>query len=413
MQDPEFLERPALIALGAGIHQQPVIQAARRLGYPVAAVDQNPRAPGFADASWQIHSSILRPRRIARAALEELERPVAGVVARSFGAATLSAALVSRRLGLHSENLRSLRFFRNKRRAKLRLQEAGVPSPQILGWANDAQRQAILEMAPVLARPAGGHAKRGILVLESAGAIESFLRDHPDDDGRWLVEPFVEGREITVLAFAIEGKAHPLFVSDKLVSERAPRFAEVEHRFPSSLEPSLKARIRDLLDRTLLASGYRNGPLVAEFLAPDDPLDPSRELLLIECNPETGGEYLAETLGKFALGHDYFEDLVRLSAGDSPDLSPYLRPPERAIIIRFALPQRAGKVHSVRLAPDSAADSAVIFARSLKQAGDMLSLHSGNLDRIAVYAMQGPIDAMPALIERANEYARNTELRYE
>lgn len=411
--DAAPLERPALIALGAGMHQQPLIRAAERLGFPVAAVDQNPRAPAFADASWQIHSSILRPRRIARAAVEQLERPVAGVLARSFGAATLSAALVARRLGLRSENLRALRFFRNKRLAKKRLNEAGVPSPQIVEWRMGADLDRIAAMCPLIVRPASGHAKRGVQLLESTGAVRAFFQEHPGDSGHWLVEPFVEGREITVLAFAIEGRAHMLFVSDKFVSERPPRFAEVEHRYPSTLENRLKVRLRDLLDRTLQASGYRNGPLVAEFLAPDDPIDPSRELLLVECNPETGGEYLAETLGAVALDHDYFEDLVRLSTGDRPDLTPYLRPPRKSVVIRFALPQRAGRIRELQLAPEVEKDPGYLFARPLRAPGDRITLHAGNHDRLAVYAFAGAVDELAQIAERAAAFARTTEVRYE
>ena len=37
----------ALICIGAGKSQQPVISTAKELGYAIIAIDQNPSAPGF------------------------------------------------------------------------------------------------------------------------------------------------------------------------------------------------------------------------------------------------------------------------------------------------------------------------------------------------------------------------------
>ncbi|MCB1320665.1 MAG: hypothetical protein KDK34_10455, partial [Leptospiraceae bacterium] len=158
------------LSLGAGQHQLSLIQAARDLGLRVIAVDRNLGAPGFRYADLQLQCSILRPRRIIRMLGENMtDGRIVGVGCRSFGRANVAAALVARHFRTPGPTLAHLKHFRDKRANKLLLQKAGVSMPRIFTWDSNAGRLALSRARPpLIVRPAVGHGKVGLQLLNKA-----------------------------------------------------------------------------------------------------------------------------------------------------------------------------------------------------------------------------------------------------
>ncbi len=412
--EAETLLRPAVISLGAGAFQTPVLEAARRAGYDPIAVDRNPRAPGFRSAALQVHRSILAARRIAELVGEGFPgRSVDGVLARTYGAGVVSAAILARRLRLPGPDPRALRYFRNKRRVKERLAAAGFDTPESYAWGSREERRRF-QKAPgaLLARPARGHAKQQMLLLHTRKDRAAFLRAHSPDTGAWLVEPLIESRrELTVMAFALAGRAHIVLQTEKIVSSTPPMFAELAHIFPVQLASDQSQAIQATLDHLVQNSGLDRSPLVAEFLLPTrSDADDARAArpLLVECMPETGGERLAELMIPTVYGADYFEQLVRLAVQGEVELERFVRP-QRSAVIRYVL-QQEGELSEFAFPEKRAAG--LIAQERLIRPGTRTLLARANLDRLAYFALAGELDEREALQRRAEVYAAEFTIDY-
>ena len=91
----------ALISLGAGPHQLPLIDAAQELGLEVVAIDGSERAPGL----WRVLWPVLESTHDTDAVVEELREleddvDFKGVVCRSTGKALETAVVLARTFGL-------------------------------------------------------------------------------------------------------------------------------------------------------------------------------------------------------------------------------------------------------------------------------------------------------------------------
>ncbi len=422
---PPEAPRGYFLSLGAGRHQVPVIAAARRLGFPVVAVDRDLKAPGFERAAVQLQCSIVRTRRILEMLRENLTPlPIAGVACRSFGRAGLTAAILARRYETPGNDPGVLRKFQNKRRLKTLLARAGIPIPPVFAYGTLVEREALRTFGEtLLVRPATGHGKLGLRLLTDEVERGRFLQIHLRDRGELLVEALVPGQEVTVLGIVQDGRYAPVCLSDKRVSQGPPLFIELGHDFPALVSTQERATIDDHMQTIVDATGLRSGPIVAEFIlrerATPGPASP-REALLVECAPEIGGEYLADVLVPAMLGDeipadpltgqqpdrprassdglqgvDYFEELVRLLTGGVFRTEPFaaaLDNPRRQVAIRF-VPQATGVLKSIALPDELRKAPGLLYAKLLKAAGATLSLEGGNPDRLAVFALAARLPA--------------------
>ncbi len=407
------------IALGAGNHQLPLIRAARELGFGVIAVDKNLRAPGFELANIHLQCSILRPGRILHLLQENLTHGlIAGVGCRSYGSVNLSAAILSRALGTPGPSLENIRAFRNKRILKERLSKYEIPVPRSFSWKTAAEKRTMIAASPLIARPSFGHGKMGIQILTSSDEVRRFLNENPVDRKSFLVEELIHGREATVLGLVRGGKFHMAALTDKVISNEPPMFAEVVHRYPSRLSSRLKQKIQTYMQKITSALALQNGPLVAEFMIQDDFGSPGRELMLVECAPEAGGEYIADYLVPAASGKNFFQETVRIFAGqdvqgpvfENDDIG---HPPsEKKILIRYIMPEE-GLLKSIRFPDRLQKHPGFIFSKYLKNPGDRTSLRRGNLDRLAVFILSGTLEQSAQLEAEMEQIVKDVEIVYE
>jgi predicted ATP-grasp superfamily ATP-dependent carboligase len=406
-------EKKYFVSLGAGRNQIPLIRAARELGYPVIAVDRNPAAPGFEFADIRLFCSIRKPYTIMRKIREGLIiDSIAGVASRSFGAANMSASIIAEGFRIPSIPKETLRLFRNKRRLKRFLSNQGVPIPRTHSWKTQKQRAALLSAkAPLIVRPAiGSHGKIGLGILSTRDRIEAFLEKNSPDTEKFLIEEYVEGMEITALGYAENGVYRNVIFSDKIVSRKPPLFAELAHRFPSHAGPEDLAEIEATLQRIITALGITSGPLISEFIIPSKKRS---KPLLVECAPETGGEYIADCIAPASINYNFFSKLVNLSLNINDSEDPYTpnMAPGKSVIVRF-IPQRDGILEEIRFPPGLLNHPGHLFSRLLKSPGDATSVTRGNLDRLAVFALEAPIEGAAELEIDVESIVGETVVQY-
>ena len=249
--------RKRLLVLGAGPAQIGLLRAARERGLFVVAVDRDPGAPGFAYADKRAIVSTEDEPGVDRLARAE---SVDGIVSPGADWPVGVAARVAERLGLpHPIDPVTATLATSKQRQRERLAAAGVPQPRVLTRPE----------APCVVKAPDRQGQRGLTFVrteaELAPAIEA--AQAASRDGTYIVEEYVDGPEVTVVAFSVDGAFHPLLVTDRVTAE-APAFGvALAHVWPcvgSTQAPIEAARA------AAEAVGVRNGPTYTQIRVGDD-----------------------------------------------------------------------------------------------------------------------------------------------
>jgi biotin carboxylase len=243
---------PRVLVLGAGPAQLGLLESARANGFWTAVADRDPAAPGFQLADRRCIVSTEDEPAIERlAGALDLD----GLIAPGTDWPVAVAARVAEKLGLpHPISPATAVLATNKLRQRERLAAADVPQPR---WQVVSDREVELEV-PLVVKAPDRQGQRGMsLVLDEAELPEAveLARAYSRADAA-LVEQLVEGPEVTVIGFSVEGEYLPLVVTDRLTAE-APAFGvALAHVFPS---PQAAAAV-EVASRAVAALGIENGP---------------------------------------------------------------------------------------------------------------------------------------------------------
>ncbi len=408
------LENPRyFLCLGAGVHQIPLIQAARSQGWKVIAVDHNLKAPGLKMADLQVQCSLDDPDKIVQTILENFGPDIIGAVGgRSFGALNRNLSLVAEAFQLPCTPSRSINQFMHKKHYKLRLARAGVRIPRIYSWGKRADQERLLNAPlPLLYRPAVGHGKKGIGLIHENDRRVAFLQKHQEDDDSILVEEFLTGREFTILGMVVRGEFRPILITEKERSSRPPLYAELAHKYPAWLEPEKESEMVDMMQKIATEMEIHSAPLLGEFILGNSRRVKQDRLYLVEAAPEVGGEFLADVMVPALKQVNYFQELIKLQAGLEVSHALFSNDLKDSAIIRY-IPPGEGILQSIEFPRRLKSMKEHLFSSNLKEPGAKINTRGGNLNRLGVFALKGGTDMRAALDELSQEIANETVVSY-
>jgi biotin carboxylase len=249
--------RKRLLVLGAGPAQIGLLRAARERGLFVIAVDRNPGAPGFAYADKRAIVSTEDEPGVDRLARAE---SVDGIVSPGADWPVGVAARVAERLALpHPIDAATATLATTKSRQRERFAAAGVPQPRVLD----------VPAAPSVVKAPDRQGQRGLTFVRTEadlGAAIEAARE-ASRDGTFIVEEYVDGPEVTVIAVSVDGVFHPLLVTDRLTADPPAFGVALAHVWPCV--GSTQAPI-DAARAAAEAIGVRNGPTYTQLRVGDD-----------------------------------------------------------------------------------------------------------------------------------------------
>lgn len=360
----------------------PLIEAGIRNGFRTIVVDKDPKAPAFTIADIKIIESITEYRRIYLLILKAIfNSTIAGIGCRSFGKATWTWAYLCEKLGLVGSPLFTVKKFYHKFHLKALLGKYKIPIPeQIL--VIPKQKLVIPEkFFPCVAKPVIGESKRGIDFFENFSELEKFLKNIEEE---YILEKFIEGKEITVLGLVQNRKFHLVSISDKVTTSFSP-YLELAHILPTSF-PDLLGEVRFVCQQIVNITGLINSPLVAEFK-----VDDKKNIYLIEVTPEIGGEFIAELLLKKHYDYDYFDDYIRLITGQKLILHKFKKRNFETWIRYLAPPPGRYVLKSIiETIPQEKLD--IFYDRTFVLPESIVDSKQGNSSRIRVVGFQKTIN---------------------
>jgi biotin carboxylase len=282
---------PRLLVLGAGPAQLGLLQAARERGLWLAVVDRDPAAPGFRFADRRCILSTEDD-----AAIERLAGALGidGLISPGTDWPVGVAARIAERLGLgHPISAATAVAATSKLRQRERLAEAGVPQPR--SWVVGSGDEPPEVSGPVVVKAPDRQGQKGLTLVVDPAALEPAIETARGAarSGIALVEELVDGPEVTVVGFSIDGTFTALTVTDRITAELPAFGVALAHVWPShvgGLSP-------DVAEAAVAALGIENGPSYTQLrISPDGPQ-------VIEVAARLGGGHDAE-LVQAVLGVD-------------------------------------------------------------------------------------------------------------
>ena len=294
----------SLVVLGAGPAQVGLLDAAASCGLFVTAVDRDPDAIGFELAHRRALISAEDEPAIER--LARAER-VDGLIAPGIDWPVGIAARIAARLGLpHPIDPETAALATSKLKQRTRFAEAGVPQPRFeVVRAVDAFAGLGF---PCVVKAPDRQGQRGLSVVSEAGDLARAVGDAVAESrsGVALVEELVDGPEVTVNAFSIDGEFFPLTVTDRITAGPPAFGVALAHVWPSEVADDETVAVAK---RAAEAVGVRNGPTYTQIrIGPDGPR-------VVELAARLGGGHDAE-LCALALRIDLNRLAIKAALGE-------------------------------------------------------------------------------------------------
>ncbi len=382
-----------LLVLGAAPAQLGLLRAARDRALYVIAVHRDPAAPGFRYASRRAIVSTEDELGVER--LADAER-VDGIIAPGTDWPVAIAARVAERLALpHPISPATGVLATSKLRQRERFAEAGVPQPR---WKLVTEPDHELGF-PCIAKAPDRQGQLGLSYVRDAAelpaAVEQAVRE--SRSGLCLLEEVVDGPEVTVNGFTVDGRYTALTVTDRHVAEPPAFGVALAHVWRSGAAAD---GVVESARAAAEAVGIENGPSYVQLrIGPDGPR-------VIELAARLGGGHDAE-LCRAALGVDLNGLALAAALGEPvPEISP--EPRVGGACVRFLVPPE-GELRLVEGLDAALAEEGVLDVWVYPSPGRVLGPLRRGHDRAGAVLAVG--DSAEQALERAGRAAER--IRFE
>ena len=364
------------------------------------AVDGDPDAVGFETADARVEVDFTEVDSVIAAGREH---GADGVLAVSSDRAVLPAAQIAHALGLPGIGVDVARAMTDKVLMRARLESAGVPQPRhvVLTPESDVRALALTIPMPAVLKPADSGGQRGIFRIEEP---EDAVRDLElalsfSRNGRAMLEEYVDGVELNGIMVVRGGEPTLLTLSDRLRPPGLGFGVGWIHRYPSSLDPAVLERVREVAFQAVRALGLRDGIAFPQLIAAGD------DVRVVEIAARIAAGQMAD-LVRFGTGIELFEIAIAQALGR--DVTDELVTPtiQRPIVIRFLTASPGvlplGAVSSISGLDDVRASPGVLAAGLYFDAGVTITPVQVDADRRGyVVATAETADAALVLADEA------------
>jgi len=382
-----------LLVLGAGPAQLGLLRAAQERGLFTIAVYRDPAAPGFRFASRRAIFS--NEDEVAIERLADAER-IEGIIAPGTDWQVAIAARVADRLGMpHPITPATGVLATSKLRQRERFEEAGVPQPR---WKVVTEPDDEIGFPCVVKAP-DRQGQKGLTYVREPGELRPAIERArvASRSGVAMVEELVEGPEVTVNAFTVDGRFMPLTVTDRHVAEPPAFGVALAHAWGDRpFDPAVAEAARLAAE----AVGIEHGPSYTQIrVGPEGPQ-------VIELAARLGGGHDAE-LCQAAVGVDLNGLALAAALGeDIPEIRP--EPQVGGACIVFLVPP-PGVLREVTGLEDARAGEGVLDALVYRAPGYVFGQLRRGSDRAGAILAVG--DSSEQALERARRAAER--IRFE
>lgn len=299
-----------ILVIGAGIAQVDAIKRAKDLGYHVLASDGASDAQGLKIAH---EGRVIDVKNVKQNLAWAQEADIDGVVSYASDITLPTVQHVREALGLPGLGRVPMEISLDKEEQRRRFKKAGLPQPRFKIFdASDALQDVVEDLGfPLVIKPVDNAGSRGVTMVSQSNQLPLAYSAAMENSrkGRVIIEQFIEGTELTVEGFSVNGKHHILAISDKFKPESSYRVA-TQLAYPAAITPEQQRQVTALIKAALDTAQVDNSPTHSEIiLTPEGP-----KIVEIACRG--GGFYVFTRVVEAASGYDIMGNWTRLCAGD-------------------------------------------------------------------------------------------------
>lgn len=265
--------------LGASTFQVAAIRKAIDLGYYVITVDYLPDNIGHTFSHMHVNASTIDVNSVTEAARAH---QIDGIFTMASDIALPTVARVAKELHLRGPDEALVEIMTQKNRFRQFQTSLGLDCPSFIEVGNFNHAIADWPGGPAVVKPAVSSGSRGVAKLDKVNTASRVLfesaRDYSYTD-KVCIEEYIDGRDICVEGFVLNGVIQYAFITEKHVQE----FAVIGHQMPCNLNSKCREQIIEQLQVIVTATGYESGPFDADFR-----ISLTRAVLL-EMTPRLGG----------------------------------------------------------------------------------------------------------------------------
>lgn len=293
-----------IFILGASRLQVPAIKMAKKKGLFVYVLDYDQEAVGIQYADKFLEISTIDKEAVYKAALEYKPDYI---ITSASDMPVRTVSWVCEKLGKKTDiSYNGAIYATDKVAMRKRMQECSVPIPEFHEIKNLDEFLVVAEKMPCkfILKPADNAASRGVVLIDKdklpdLASLYKYCIQY-SRSGEALVEEFMEGPEVSVESYSVEGETHIITITDKIVTE-LPFFVELGHTEPSRLSYDQQEEICKVADLAIRAIGMKNGPTHTEIK-----VTPSGAKL-VEIAARLGGDFITSRLVPLSTGVDMIE----------------------------------------------------------------------------------------------------------
>ena len=295
-----------VLVLGASELQLPAIRKAKKMGLNCITVDYDKNAIGVKEADKFYEVSTIDLEGVLEVSRTEnidaifticSDRPMQVV------------AKVGESLNLNTISKEAALLATNKAHMRNALAEGRVGIPQYrICKTFDDYMHAIDEIGfPVIVKPSDNSGSRGI------SFVDKIDKSYEAYEGVILFEEYLEGEEVSVEAFVLDGKVNVIQITDKITTG-APHFVEMGHNQPSSHGKDIVEEIKSTTENAIKCLKVTGGPVHAELKITENGIK------VVELGARLGGDHISTELVSLSTGIDLVEATINWALGEDVDI---------------------------------------------------------------------------------------------
>lgn len=304
-------KRTALV-LGVGAAQCDLILRLKRAGWHVVGCSYRHEGAALEDVDEFALVDIVDQDRV-----EQLARNIGADLVYSIGSdvAMPVVAEVAERMGMPAPiAAATARLMQNKGAFRAFLNAEGISPVRHRTFRSPSEIED-WDCFPAIVKPVDSQGQRGVMRVLSAGTLaeEAARALEASRSGEAIIEEFLDGPEISVNAFVLNGETVVQEISDRIVRDDGSG-APSAHVYPSRHTTATQAvMVRDLVRRSNAALELRSGPVYYQIkLTAAGPR-------IIEAAPRLDGCHLWRLIAMCG-GVDLLQASIDVMVGESPTL---------------------------------------------------------------------------------------------
>lgn len=323
-----------LMIIGAGREQQSIIQKCRARGLHVVSTDANPDAPGARYANEFFVASTDDAEKNLKIAQK---CQIDGVLTVSSELAVPVVARIADEMRLPGVNTRTAELFTAKVEMKKVFLSTGIPTAEFL--VNPSLPDALMwfekHHRDIVVKPSINSGQRGVTRVNQVERLDVAINDaiRSDPSGSFLIEEFIDGVELNVVAVVSDGTSQVLSITERITSSERFGIATA-HAYPPEINSLVRESVELIVNEIATNLGVQNGILYPQFL-----ITTCAELYVIEVACRIPGG-LMSTVSNYVSGLDLEEIAINLALDEKlPSKGLTAKRSSKKLLVRFLTSQ--------------------------------------------------------------------------